>query len=701
MSDRDSQSAAETAARAHDASEPASASPSPASTRKGAKKGSTAPRVPWEAVLQTCWKPAALLLLAAAGLAFLVWGFTHLELLFDYFLQPENGEVRTAQAGARNQLLFIFGGMLVPAAVALVVLVRRARLGQRLPSLHLLAPVAAATGLPFLFLPTVEYEHPYLTAIVTLALGLTVAYALRSVLLQRLRGPLPDLTPRLSWILVGAGWLVFVGVIGFIAHWRYITFHAEPYDSAWETNAVWGIVHHGVPTISTGAESYYRTKHLPAVYFDLHTPFSYYLYAPFFALWQDARMLLWMQAMWLGAGAAGVYLFGRRWLRAHWAGVALAWTYLLNPFIQNFGLHDIHANILAVPTLLVAMGLMETGRLKTAVGVALFAAVCREETPLYAACLGLFWTFSSGGDRRRVRAGLLTIGVSLVLLVLITGVLMPAFGGQPRWGHFSFFFGAPGMASQIQAFLLNPLGAVVAAGETYRAEFFFMAFLPLGFLAIMGWRGAWFLLLVAAMLVASRNTSMFSMGVNYSAPVVPAVLVMSYLGMRAWLVRRRNRTRIELDANRATIVAYVLLVAVVGNVLYGNILAKSYKIEYGESPYRRQRQYDYRDRMGYVVELPAFGQRERDLWAAIEKVPPDGNVSTSWSLNAQMSTREVALTLPYLGEQNPPDNLVRWVIIDKLPPMILPSEKELRRFRSDPAWEVAYENAHAAVFKRR
>lgn len=641
-----------------------------------------------------------MLVLSAAALSFLIWGFSHIELLFDYFLKPESGEVRAAQSQPRNQLLLLLGGLLVPALGASVVLARRVRLGRAIPSPTVLLPVVASIGLPFLFLPTVEFEHPYLTAIVMLTFALALAMALRSVLVG-LRSPLPDLSPRAAWIAVGAGWLVFVGVIGFIAHWRYITFHAEPYDSAWETNAIWGIVHHGVPTISTGAESYYRTQHLPAVYFNLHVPLSYYLYAPFFAIWQDARMILWMQAMWLGAGAAGAYLCGRQWLRRHWAGVALAWIYLLNPFIQNFGLHDIHANILAVPTLMVAMGLMENGRLKTALGVAIFAALCREETGLYTACLGLYWTFSSGGDKHRVRAGLVLIAASMLILILITGVLMPAFGGQPRWGHFSFFFGAPGMLSQIEAFLLNPLGALTAAGETFRAEFFFLSFLPIGFLALFGWRGGWFLLLVATMMVASRNTSMFSPGVNYSAPMMPAVLVMSFLGMRAFLASRRNRTRVELDANRASVVAYALIVAFIGNVLYGNILGKTYKIEYGESPYRRQRQYDYRDRMGYVNELPAYGQRERDLWEAIDKVPPDVNVSTSWLLNAQFSTRNVGLTLPYLGEQNPPDNRVTWVIIDKLPPMILPSEKEDRRFRNDPAWVVAFENAHAVVFKRR
>src|SRR6185503_17264923 len=99
--------------------------------------------------------------------------------LFDYFLKPEAGEVRVAQRGARMQLLFILAGLLVPAAAAMVVVARRTRLGRPLPPLTLLLPVMASTGLPFLFLPTVEFEHPYLTAIVVLTFALTLALALR------------------------------------------------------------------------------------------------------------------------------------------------------------------------------------------------------------------------------------------------------------------------------------------------------------------------------------------------------------------------------------------------------------------------------------------------------------------------------------------------------------------------------------------
>ena len=70
--------------------------------RDAAAPGPAPPRVPWERVLQRSWKPAAMLVLSAAAVAFLIWGFTHVELLFDYFLKPEAAEVRVAQRGPRT-----------------------------------------------------------------------------------------------------------------------------------------------------------------------------------------------------------------------------------------------------------------------------------------------------------------------------------------------------------------------------------------------------------------------------------------------------------------------------------------------------------------------------------------------------------------------------------------------------------------------
>ena len=42
---------------------------------------------------------------------------------------------------------------------------------------------------------------------------------------------------------------------------------------------------------------------------------------------------------------------------------------------------------------LLALGLMEAGRVRWAIAAALVTALCREETPLYALPIGLYWVF--------------------------------------------------------------------------------------------------------------------------------------------------------------------------------------------------------------------------------------------------------------------------------------------------------------------
>ncbi|HEY0711651.1 MAG TPA: DUF2079 domain-containing protein, partial [Polyangia bacterium] len=547
-----------------------------------------------------------------------------------------------------------------------------------------------------------EFANPYLAGTMTVALSAAVAFAVAKHLaaVKDRRWRAWDLSRRHAWMLTFAAWGTFILVIGFLSHWRQITFHAEPYDTSWETNAVWGITRHGIPTISIGADAFYKTQRLPAPYFDAHVPLSYYLYAPFYALWSDTRLLVWLQAVWMGAGSLGAYLIGRRWLRREWAGVVFAWVYVLNPEIQGLCLHDIHANILAIPTVVLAAGLMEAGRARWATVAAIVAAMCREETAVYSACLGLFWLFG-GRDRVRVRCGLIVLVASAIVLALITQVLMPAFGGRPRWEHFHLFFRGVGISSVIGSFALNPWGALVSATETNKIEFFWISLVPVGFLALRGLRAGWFALVSLALLVAAGNPSFFTPGMNYSAPIGLTVVMMAFMGARAQLLGLRNRTLTLLSVNRVALMAYLATATLVGNWLWGNVLAKGFQFEYGQAPYRRASQYNYRGRMGSVATLPPYGQRERDLWEVIRRVPAGAPIATSWSINPQLSSRDVAVILPYMAETNPPESAPKYVVIDKLPPIMETPEKWWLRFRRDPKWRVYYENRQGVIFERK
>jgi uncharacterized membrane protein len=645
------------------------------------------------------WPPALLVVVGWSFAASAIWQLVHLPLVYGLVLRPTDGGVRALQEAPRKVASLMLAFAMVGAAAHTALILWRVRRGRYRGAPYGYWLPVASVGLPVLLLPLFEYEHPYLAGLAVL--GLAAALAHVTGRLARARGLAPrDLSPRAAWIAVGGAFVLFVAVIGFLSQRRLTAFYAHPYDFSWEMNAVAGILRHGIPTISEGADYYYPHRHLPAPYFDLHAPLIYYLYAPLYALHRDPRTMVWLQAAFMGSGAFGVYLVGRRWFRHRGLAVLAAFAYVLNPQVQGYCLHDLHANILAIPLMMLALGFMEAGRPRAALVAALLIAVCREETGLYAATVGVYWLLSNRGDRARFWTGAVTMAASVAILVLMTKVLMPAFGGEPRVArHFDLFFDGMGPPSLAKALLLNPLGVVNAGTAAYRMEYVWLSFLPMGLLALRGGRAAWSLLPAVPLLLASSNPDFYSNGINYGAPITPPAILMGMMGMRSLLLSRRLR-RAYGRGRRLPIAVYVGVCVLVCNVLYGNIGSKSYKLEYGGHPVR-ENEYRYHGNLGVLSQVPAFGARERGIWEAIHHVPRGAPIATSWLLNAPMSNRDIAFVYPYMGQANEESQRARYVIIDKLPPLIDATDRYLDELHRDPAWAVEYENRYAAVFRRR
>jgi hypothetical protein len=141
--------------------------------------------------------------------------------------------------------------------------------------------------------------------------------------------------------------------------------------------------------------------------------------------------------------------------------------------------------------------------------------------------------------------------------------------------------------------------------------------------------------------------------------------------------------------------------AAFSDYLYGNILSKTYKFEYGVMPEKRESEYEYQDRISYVSQLPPYGAREKGIWEAVEKVPKDAHVSTSWLLNPAFSTWDVAYLFPAIGEGHPATDAAEYIIFDKLPPDALYApEEQIASVRRRAGWQTFYENRYAVIFKR-
>jgi uncharacterized membrane protein len=657
---------------------------------------STAPLTPWELTLARAWPRAVLLAYLPIAIVCGLWSCFNAG-MFSRLVQESYDTSATELTSAKLALFRLALAALPFSLLGVVTELRRERHGLPRTDLRW-APLALMLGgLPLLATGRPEYRYPYLVGAIVVAFAASVAAALAWLPWQIKLAPRQrSLLAR--WALVG-GCLTFTAWIGFMAHWRFITFMAEPYDMSWETNAVHNIVHSGIPKTSVGAGNYYASALLPAPYAALHTPWIYYLFAPAYALLQDGRTLLWQQSLLMALGAVGVFGFARKVLRSELLGAAMALVYLLFPHVQLYCLHDLHANQLAIPVALLALGAMENGFRRSALVLVLVSGICREETAVYGIAIGLFWA-TSRRDRSRVRFGYLATASSLVLLLVITRLVMPLSGGRPRYDHFGFFFDGPGVSSLVKSYLLNPWGALSILLTSPRPEYAWSSLLPVAFLPLLGRRGAVLLLIPAGLLLPAGISSFFVPGINYGAPIVVPVIVMAVFGARTLIALLYRRQR-SLPKARLMCAGAVLTCAVCCSVLYGNLFGKTYKLEFGGVPYRQANQYSDGAEVGIVNKLPAYGERERQLWDLIQRVPRGEPISTSWRINPQLSNREVSLLYPQLGEGHPAENRVKYVVIDRLPSLIEAPEEWERQLRARRDFEVAYENPSGIIFHRR
>jgi uncharacterized membrane protein len=654
---------------------------------------------PWEMVLRDGWFSAALVAYAVMALAMIVWGSLNPSRLEAVMMGAEDRSAHVTQANERASLLQ-FVQVSIPFALAGAAWVLHRERKRKPPLPVYWAPlVISFVGLPLMSMTMFEYRYPVFTGLVLLGIALAAAHAAgAAVRTHDVR--FGDVSPKVAWGTLFAGWVVFTAFMGGLAYWRVITFHAEPYDLSWETNAVHNILHTGIPRTSVGAGSFYRGQLLPTNYADTHTPWIYYLYAPFYALYQDARTLVWLQAAAMGAGTFGVYLFARRWLRSNALATLFGLAYLLNPNVQTYCMHDVHANPLAIPMVMFTLGMMEAKRPRWALIFAFLTCIVREETSVYTAAVGLFWALDRASDRKRMRLGWITFGMGVFMLLFITQGVMVWAGGKPRYSHFTFYFDNVSIGSILKSYLLNPLGAVKLVSSSMRLEYMWLSLLPLGFLALFGWRAAYFVLIPMGLLFPAIASNFFVAGMNYSAPIVVPILVLSVVGARRFLVPPRV-TPLKFRARRAALGTYVLATALGAGLLYGNVFAKTYKFEFGSKPFRQSDQYDYIGELGILRTLPPFTEKERLVWDVIRHVPAGVPIATSWRINPQLSNRAVSLLFPEDGSMHPPENLAKYIVIDRLPPLTFQTEDLERGVRADSRFRVFYENKYAVIFERK
>jgi uncharacterized membrane protein len=262
-----------------------------------------------------------------------------------------------------------------------------------------------------------------------------------------------------------------------------------------------------------------------------HAEFIMVLYAPLYALWPRAEMLLVMQSFLLGFAAFPLYKFARTQLPP-WAAVVVAVGYLLYAPLHGPNFYDFHWLPTAIFFHFWLYFAIATSRTWLAVLCVILCCLVREDVPVGLALLGAFLALTGV----RVRFGIFLAAFSVAYFGVVKFVIMPWAG---NWFFANFYKdlippGESGYGGVIRTLLTNPsyfLGTLLEKKKLIYALQMFapVALLPLRrpVLALLASAGFFFTLMTTG------YEPTLSISFQYTTHWIPYIFAATVLCLRS------------------------------------------------------------------------------------------------------------------------------------------------------------------------
>jgi uncharacterized membrane protein len=570
-----------------------------------------------------------LLLLEALSLGLGTWEMKYPDLLKPFIFQnqiPLPFKVELVS----TSISFLLGSLFLIGGIALYYsLLKKRCLALILHQLSLyLLPFLILPSLPLFKIDFIEYEHPFLIASLLIFVVLVLLFFGGFILKKH---SLPKLfSSRLSIYLLIASVLSYAFYFGHLSFLRYHRFFAETNDLTWEHQAIWGIVNLGYLHSSIGD--------FVGNYLQAHTPFIYYLLAPFYFLHQKPETLLIIQTLFLGCGALPLYFLALKRLNNHFCSLVLSISYLLHPAISGMNLYDFHASPLGIPLFFLALYFLETGRDKLFLFFLLLVGSVREDMILLIAATGLYLLLA----KRRVWFGLSVTIAGGALFYLITAIVMKHYGGEPNFSRFNLYFDEHrSILSLLKTLLFNPIYSLNQILTPKKIEFLLIIFLPSAFVTFFS---GWGIILLSIGLFSSLLTHyipLYTVGYQYGAPLVAAVYILSIEGGR----------NLKQHFSLSLIGLAILLTSLFSNYLYGSFFSKTVAWEFCMKKSTVLKGYEgqvyyYNDWISRYKRIPEPTYSKETIAKIQSLVPPDVPLSACYYIGPHFSDRQKIYLLP-------------------------------------------------------
>ncbi len=437
---------------------------------------------------------------------------------------------------------------------------------------------------------------------------------------------------------------------------KYDHYYSGRFDLGNMAQTTWNTIHGNIFQL-TNPNS---TENISRLAF--HADFILILLSPFYALWQNPKMLLLIQSFILSLGGVFVYLLAKKILKNKTVALAIAICFFLNPAVNYANLFDFHPVALATTFLIAAFYFLYEKRYAWMVVFLVLAALTKEQVWFILFLVGVYLAIFRGEKK----LGAVISVVSIAIFYFLFWWAIPKSLGNQHFAlsYYSEFGDNP--SEIIKNIFLSPKKSLELILLPDRIGYLRQLFIPLGYLSIF----APFFLVFAgpdlAIGLLSSNPTLHQIYYQYSSTITPFVFISLIFGikyLRKWLP----------EISLVPISLFILLMTLISAHSYGPLpFAKKPTIAMFTNPLSNRK----------VVD---------EYLAAI---PKEDKVSATNNLASHLSNRRDIYVIP-MG-------------IDKADRVMFlmdrssnPKEEEaLAQMKSDPRFFMVFSDKSFFVFKR-
>ncbi|MFH1038055.1 MAG: DUF2079 domain-containing protein [PVC group bacterium] len=340
--------------------------------------------------------------------------------------------------------------------------------------------------------------------------------------------------------------IVYTVIFSIAGYYQYISFSYRDMDLAAISQAFWNGVHGRFYTASHVGESALFNNHKWLIALPL---------LPLYVLFPSPVTLLVFQAAALGFGAWGVYLLARHLLNPGW-GLLFSFCYLIYPALNFITLYEFHPITFITPLLLFTYYFYIRRKWGIYVLFLLLSLACREDAALPVFGLGVYalihgMTEGGAPSRDRWKWGLSALLLSaawFTLCIKIFPFLVAAFFPEAdRSNLIPVYFGwlgrSPGVI--VRTLIARPGYSLKGILTGPKLLYLFHLLVPFGFLSLFSPSACVMVVFGALEGLLSSRPEHFSIRCQYTALVIPFVLISAMGGIRNLLRWKWFKSRPE------------------------------------------------------------------------------------------------------------------------------------------------------------